>query len=82
MPKASITTPKDLESSLKELNEIVEKMEKGGLSLEDSLAQFEKGVALIRFSQELLKQADQKIAIYNQEKNKLEPFEENKNNGE
>ena len=81
MPKTT-TNPKNLESSLIELNDIVEKMEKGGLSLEDSLSQFEKGVALIRFSQELLKQAEQKISIYNQEKNKLEVFDNNNNKDE
>jgi exodeoxyribonuclease VII small subunit len=82
MSKSPALSAKDLESSLKELNTIVEKMEKGGLSLEDSLLQFEKGIALIRFSQELLKNAEQKISIYHQEKNTLEPFEESKNSGE
>jgi len=66
--------PKDFESALKQLNQTVEKMEKGGLSLEDSLIEFEQGVALIRYCQDLLKKAEQKIQIYNKEKNQLESF--------
>ena len=34
------------EKALQELDQIVEKMEKGGLALNDSLALFEKGVKL------------------------------------
>lgn len=65
---------KDFESALKQLNQTVEKMEKGGLSLESSLVEFEQGVALIRYCQDLLKKAEQKIQIYNKEKNQLESF--------
>lgn len=68
------TTPKDFESALKQLNQTVEKMEKGGLSLEDSLTEFEQGVTLIRFCQDLLKKAEQKISIYNKDKKQLESF--------
>jgi exodeoxyribonuclease VII small subunit len=76
------TTPQDFESSLKQLNQIVEKMEKGGLSLEDSLTQFERGVSLVRSCQTLLKQAEQKIAIYNQTKNQLDDFNDSQTAGE
>ena len=65
---------KDFESALKELDSIVEKMEKGGLSLDESLKKFEEGVALIRNCQSLLKQADQKIQIYNKNSALLESF--------
>ncbi len=68
------TPPKDFESALKLLNLTVERMEKGGLSLESSLAEFEQGVTLIRFCQDLLKKAEQKIQIYNKEKNQLNSF--------
>lgn len=49
------------EKSLGELEEIVRQLEKGELSLEESLAQFEKGIGLARQCQEVLNQAEQKI---------------------
>lgn len=49
------------ESALKELEEIVIKMEKGGLSLEESIANFEKGVGLSRQCQDILKASEQKV---------------------
>ena len=44
---------KSFEKSLAELEKIVEKMEEGGLSLNESLSLFEKGVKLARFLREL-----------------------------
>jgi exodeoxyribonuclease VII small subunit len=38
-------------------------MEKGELTLEQSLAQFERGVTLARQCQEALKQAEQKVEM-------------------
>jgi exodeoxyribonuclease VII small subunit len=51
----------NLEQALSELETIVERMEKGELTLEQSLAQFERGVTLARQCQEALKQAEQKV---------------------
>ncbi|MEO0972833.1 MAG: exodeoxyribonuclease VII small subunit [Pseudomonadota bacterium] len=51
----------DFERSLEELEALVGKMEKGDLSLEDSLAQFERGIALTRTCQQALREAEQKI---------------------
>ena len=42
----------DFEKSLAELTEIVESMEDGQLSLEQSLAQFERGITLVRTCQQ------------------------------
>ena len=53
----------DFEKSLKELESLVEKMEQGDLSLEDSLSHFERGVQLSRACQQALKTAEQKVAI-------------------
>ena len=50
------------ENSLAELEEIVEKMEQGDLSLEDSLDAFEKGVKLSKDCQKALKTAEQKVS--------------------
>ena len=53
----------DFEKSLKELESLVEKMEHGDLSLEDSLSHFERGVQLSRACQQALKAAEQKVTI-------------------
>jgi len=53
----------DFEASLKELENLVETMEKGDLSLEDSLSHFERGVQLSRTCQQALKEAEQKVEI-------------------
>jgi len=59
-----MTTP-SFEKALEDLEKIVEKLEKGGLSLSESLSQFEKGVQLARFlREELEKAAAQGIKIF------------------
>jgi exodeoxyribonuclease VII small subunit len=68
---------KNFEKSLAELEKIVEKMEEGGLSLNDSLSLFEKGVKLARFLREELDKAEKKIAILLKDEQgaiKEEPF--------
>lgn len=68
---------KSFEKSLTELEKIVEKMEEGGLSLNESLTLFEKGVKLARFLREELDKAEKKIAILLKDANgkiKEEPF--------
>lgn len=52
----------DFEESLKLLEEIVNKMEQGQLSLEQSLGAFEQGVQLTRQCQSTLKKAEQRVA--------------------
>ncbi|MCP5423455.1 MAG: exodeoxyribonuclease VII small subunit [Gammaproteobacteria bacterium] len=52
----------DFEKSLAELEQLVEKMEQGDLSLEASLQHFERGIALTRTCQTALQQAEQKVA--------------------
>lgn len=53
----------DFEAALTELNQIVEQMEHGNLSLEDSLKSFERGIYLSRSCQNALKNAEQKVQI-------------------
>ena len=53
----------DFEKSLTKLNSIVEKMEQGELSLEQSLKYFEEGVTLIRECQNALTKAEQKVSV-------------------
>ena len=51
------------ETALEELESLVEKMETGELSLEDSLAAFERGVKLTRHCQSSLKAAELKVKV-------------------
>ena len=52
-----------VEDHLKALNEIVEKLEKGDLSLEESLKVFSEGVARVKEAQELLTAAEEKLRV-------------------
>lgn len=51
------------EESLARLERLVEKMESGNLSLEDSLTTFEEGIKLTRECQQALKDAEQKVKM-------------------
>ena len=53
----------DFEQSLAELQTLIERLESGELSLEDSLATFEQGIRLTRECQDALAQAEQKVQI-------------------
>jgi exodeoxyribonuclease VII small subunit len=53
----------DFERSLAELEALVQQMEQGELSLEESLAHFERGIALTRACQQALRRAEQKVEI-------------------
>jgi len=51
----------DFESSLKELESIVEKLEEENINLEDSVKSFEEGVNLVKQCQKQLQDAELKI---------------------
>jgi exodeoxyribonuclease VII small subunit len=53
----------DFEASLGQLEELVEQLEVGELSLEKSMAAFEKGVKLTRDCQQALSEAEQKVQL-------------------
>lgn len=74
-PQDSAATP-DFEQALKELEAIVERMEQGDITLEESLRQFERGIALARTCQEALKAAEQRVQILTEENGRTEtrPF--------
>ncbi|MCX9024900.1 MAG: exodeoxyribonuclease VII small subunit [Candidatus Methanoperedens sp.] len=65
------------EEALLELEGIVEKLEKGQLSLDKSLMLFEKGIKLVRECNDKLKSAQQKVEQLIEENGelKVEPFE-------
>ncbi len=62
-PADTAPEPADFERSLAELEAIVDKLEDGDLSLDDSLRHFERGVQLTRSCQTALKQAEQKVEM-------------------
>ncbi len=54
---------KKFEVALEELEKVVEQLESGDLSLEDSLAAFEKGVGLVKYCNEKLTEVEKKIEL-------------------
>ncbi|MCU1719362.1 exodeoxyribonuclease VII small subunit [Pseudomonas sp. 5P_3.1_Bac2] len=67
----------DFEQSLTDLQTLVERLETGELSLEDSLSAFEQGVRLTRDCQAALAQAEQKVQILMERDGEVqaEPFD-------
>jgi exodeoxyribonuclease VII small subunit len=53
----------DFEASLEELEGLVERMEEGELTLEESLKSYERGIELSRACQKSLDTAEQRIRI-------------------
>jgi len=62
------------EEALEELEQIVAKLEAGDLSLEESLALFEKGVGLVRMCHRQLEEARRKVEILTKEGKELAPL--------
>lgn len=80
MPKKANSI--NFEKTLAELEDLVKKMEKGDLSLEESLKYFERGVLLTKACQQALSEAEQKVSILLEKdgKSKLESFNPNNDN--
>ncbi|MBT2143177.1 MULTISPECIES: exodeoxyribonuclease VII small subunit [unclassified Rhodanobacter] len=53
----------DFEHSLDELEQLVAKMEGGDMSLDESLASFERGIGLFRHCQQSLEQAELRVRL-------------------
>lgn len=51
------------ETAIADLEQIVEQLESGDLSLEDSLAAFEKGVGLVRYCNQKLSDVEKKVEL-------------------
>jgi exodeoxyribonuclease VII small subunit len=62
-PKADMQAKPDFETAMRDLEELVARLEQGDLPLEESLAAFERGVMLTRTCQAALKEAEQKVEI-------------------
>lgn len=74
MPKAKKATKPDFETAMVELEKLVEQMEQGDLSLEESMQQYERGVELSQQCQTLLETAEQKVQILTKN-NQLKDFD-------
>ena len=69
----------DFEAAYAQLETLVDRMERGDQSLESSLADFERGVALMKHCHEVLKNAEQKVDLLIKDNEGLfhtEPFED------
>lgn len=64
------------EQSLDELEKLVDKMEQGDLSLEESLTAYERGVGLYRQCQSALEQAELRVKLLSdpEQPDNAEPF--------
>lgn len=73
-PTSSATPPVSFESALSELETIVKSLEAGqnGLALEESLTAYQRGMTLLRYCQDALATAEQKVQIL--EKDVLRDF--------
>ena len=71
-----MSKPIHFEKSISELQTIVTQLEKGELSLEESLKQFEKGISIARKCQDVLNQAEQKIEFLSANKAPIETLDE------
>jgi exodeoxyribonuclease VII small subunit len=58
------------EQAIKKLTDIVSKIEQGQISLEQSLAQYEQGMELIKHCRAILQKAEKKIEEISKEKEK------------
>lgn len=56
-----IDNPPEFEQALQELQQLVETLEKGDMSLQDSLKAFEKGIQLSACCEQTLNNAEQRI---------------------
>ncbi len=68
---------KDLnfEETMKELEEVVQKLETGELNLDDSIKEFEKGMELSKNASKYLEDAEKKITILVNKDNEIQEEE-------
>ena len=65
-------SPPSFEAALAELEDLVGRMETGELPLQESLAVYQRGAALLAYCQSALKDAQQQVQVM--EKGLLQPF--------
>ena len=76
-PSPSASPVADFEASLDQLEQLVGKMEQGDMTLEESLAAYERGVGLYRRCQSALEQAELRVRLLGDpdRPDRSEPFE-------
>jgi exodeoxyribonuclease VII small subunit len=57
------STSRKFETAIEDLEQVVEQLESGELSLEDSLSAFEKGVGLVKFCNQKLNEVEKKVEL-------------------
>ncbi len=62
---------KSFEEQIEELEQIVNQLEKGDLSLDDSVAKFEEGIKISKECNKILEKAEKKITILVNQDNEL-----------
>jgi exodeoxyribonuclease VII small subunit len=80
-----VSTNKKFEAALEDLELVVEQLETGDLSLEDSLEAFEKGVGLVKYCNQKLDEVEKKVELLVKDKEgklQLKAFEELPKDGE
>ncbi len=82
LPCQQKTSSINFEKSLAELESLVEKMEEGDLSLEESLKCFERGIELTKNCQKALTEAEQKVQILLEKNGNSELSDYDSNNKE
>jgi exodeoxyribonuclease VII small subunit len=65
--------PQSFETALAELEQIVQSMEAGSLTLEQSLAAHKRGLELARYCQTVLAQAQQQVRVLEEDELKALP---------
>ncbi|MBE2210921.1 MAG: exodeoxyribonuclease VII small subunit [Xanthomonadaceae bacterium] len=77
-PEKDASPVANFEHSLEELEQLVERMETGELSLEESLAAYERGVGLYRTCHQALEEAELRVRLLSdpQDPASAEPFDE------
>lgn len=76
--KDALSPVANFEHSLEALEQLVERMETGELSLEESLAAYERGVGLYRSCHQALEQAELRVRLLSdpQDPASAEPFDD------
>ena len=76
-PPGDASPVADFEASLDQLEQLVGRMEQGDMSLEESLAAYERGVGLYRRCQAALEQAELRVRLLSDpdRPERAEPFE-------
>ena len=68
---------KNFEEAIAALEESVKRLENGDITLEESIAEYKKGMDLAAYCMEVLKKAEQEIVVY--ESSHYKKFEEEEN---